>query len=264
MVPTPCRIRAYAVGIRPSLKKVDGTVVGDVITAFHSFEDLYPKYPIRSKVSTLQDMALCGGGAASHYLVNGRYLVGLVPEVGPDQSFTGISLSVGELNYLVGQSSYGAELGFTTAYAMGIKVEPGLHCNKKIPITDAVSSGYSSSSVPRNAIDNNPNTKWQSTSIPNPWIRLALGGEKRICRVDITWADTNQYRFNISVSSDGNAYTDILIGQTRAGTSTTVPQPCTFSVTLASFIQITITQSTPGSISSTAQISEISVFSNQA
>jgi hypothetical protein len=37
----------------------------------------------------------------------------------------------------------------------------------------------------------------------------------------------------------------------------------TFAVTQANSIQITITQSTPGSTSSIAQISEISVFSNQ-
>ena len=133
-------------------------------------------------------------------------------------------------------------------------------CNKEIAITDAISSGNQPTFVPRNAIDRNPTTKWQSTFTSNPWIRLSLGGLKQVCRVDITWADAAQYHFNISVSTDNITYTDVLIDKVR----TTTPESYTFAVTQASSIQITITQSTPGSTNSIAQISEISVFSNQA
>ena len=49
-------------------------------------------------------------------------------------------------------------------------------CNKEIAITDATSSGNQPTFVPRNAIDRNPNTKWQSTFTSNPWERLTLGG----------------------------------------------------------------------------------------
>ncbi len=94
-------------------------------------------------------------------------------------------------------------------------------------------------------------------------IRLSLSGLKQVCRVDITWADTAQYHFNISVST-GGAYTDVLTDKVRTGISTTTPESYIFAVTQANSIQITITQGTPGSTNSIAQISEISVFSNQA
>jgi hypothetical protein len=139
---------------------------------------------------------------------------------------------------------------------------PSAECNKEIAITDATSSGNQLTFVPRNAIDRNPNTKWQSTFTSDPWIRLSLGGLKQVCRVDIIWADAAQYHFKISVST-GGAYTDVLT-KVRTGTSTTAAEPYTFAVTQANYIQITITQSTPGSPNSIAQISEISVFSNQA
>ncbi len=98
------------------------------------------------------------------------------------QSFTVWTRSVAPAAHL--------DFGRVTAYAMGIKFipappppahtcPPGQHwddttqscvrdsppqqseCNKEIAITDATSSGSQPTFVPRNAIDRNPNTKWQ-------------------------------------------------------------------------------------------------------
>ena len=138
---------------------------------------------------------------------------------------------------------------------------PAPQCDKRITISDVKSSGYQPTFPPANAIDNNPNTKWWSINIPNPWIRLALGGQKQVCRVDIAWGDATQYHFNISVSTDGSNFTDVLTGKIRTGTTPAL-ESYTFPVTQTSDIRITITESTPGATNSIAQISEVAVFSN--
>jgi F5/8 type C domain len=273
----PSRIQVFAIGIKSTLTNTAEKPVGNVVTTFRSLE-LVEDSDIETSVEPLPDMALCGGGAASHYSSRGRYIVELRPAIDTTssqnkQTFTVWTGSVAPAAHL--------DDGRVTAYAMGIKFTPApqpppqppgvgggqppqqSECNKEIAITDAMSSGNQPTFVPRNAIDRNPNTKWQSTFTSNPWIRLSLGGLKQVCRVDIIWADTTQYHFNISVST-GGAYTDVLIDKVRTGTSTTTPEPYVFAVTQANSIQITITQSTPGSTNSIAQISEISVFSNQS
>jgi subtilisin len=146
---------------------------------------------------------------------------------------------------------------FTTAAA---SPPPSSSCDNNLPISGATSSGSQSTFGPTNAIDNNFNTKWYSTFIVNPWIRLDLGTSKSICSVDIAWADgtSRQYSFFISVSGDGTNFNTIFTGKSSG--TTTSPQKYSFTETSARYIQITITQSHVGSANSIAQISEIDVF----
>lgn len=135
-------------------------------------------------------------------------------------------------------------------------------CTNNLTVTNATSSGSQSQSVSHDkAIDNDLNTRWVSTNIPNPRITLNLGAIKSVCGVDIAWFDgfAHQYRFNVSTSTDGNTFTNVLTG-TSTGT-TTSPEKYTFTAPQqARFVKITITESTPGSPNSIAQISEVDIF----
>ena len=99
---------------------------------------------------------------------------------------------------------------FTTAAAQ-------TSCGDNLPVGTATSSGSQSTYPPTNAIDNNFNTKWYSTFIVNPWIRLDLGVQKSVCSVSIAWADgtSRQYGFVISVSTDGTSLVTYLQEKVR-------------------------------------------------
>ena len=98
---------------------------------------------------------------------------------------------------------------FTTAAAASSS------CGNNLPISAATASGNQVTFVPTNAIDNNFNTKWWSNNGLNPWIRSDLGAQKAVCSVDIAWTDgsSRQYSFIISVSTDGNSFTNVFTGK---------------------------------------------------
>ena len=137
-----------------------------------------------------------------------------------------------------------------------------IECNNNLPVSAVTSSASHATFPPTNAIDNNPSTKWFSTITLNPFITLDLGSQKSVCSVDIAWADGNLhlYKFVVSVSNDGNTFTNVFSGTTTG--TTTSPEKYTFTAPqIAKFVKITITESTPGSTNSIAQISEIDLFS---
>ena len=220
-------------------------------------------------VHPLDGFALCGGGGQSHYLA-GRYLFGLEPTtkiaihptppiVESDQLFTGSDAFLTDWY----------DKGPFTAYAMGIKFQPSekvspppppppVTCNNPVVIIDAKSPTRSQTpSQPGFAIDNNPATAWVSTNIANPFILLSLSEPKRVCRVDITWSNPDaRYLFNIKTSLS-TANFDYAFAGLGSGTET-----YTFPEVQARTVKITINESSPGSQTSTSQISDIKVFSN--
>jgi F5/8 type C domain-containing protein len=186
----------------------------------------------------------------------------------PGQSYEPIGYGAGEHSNVVSNNG-----DFTLRYTISVTAPPEVvvvdepdsgGCNTNLPATNATSSGNQNTFPPRNAIDNNINTKWWSTLIANPFITLDLGSVKPVCGVDIAWADGNlhPYRFNASVSANGNTFTKVLSG-TSSGT-TTSPEKYTFVETPARFVKIIITESQPGSPNSIAQISEIYAFGKGA
>ena len=103
-------------------------------------------------------------------------------------------------------------------------------CGDNLPVGTATSSGSQSTYPPTNAIDNNFNTKWYSTFIVNPWIKLDLGVQKSVCSVSIAWADgtSRQYGFVISVSTDGTkALVNVFTG--KKSRLTTSPEKYNFA-----------------------------------
>ena len=95
----------------------------------------------------------------------------------------------------------------------------------------------------------------------NPWIQGDLGVQKSICSVGIAWTDgtSRQYSFVISTSTDGTTFTNIFSGKSTGTTSS--QEKYNFPDSSARYVRVTITQSTSGSTSSIAQISEIDIFS---
>lgn len=259
--PSPSRITAFAIGIRSTLTKANGSAAGTVLASFNSFERLQ-RFGIQvSTVSPLAGYALCGGGAAAHgHPSAGMYLFVLEPALEPITNPTNQTF--------IQRATHGPQSGDNspvTVYAMGIKFVPSSGpgptdpCDKQVAISDASAIDSLASFAPPNVVDGNPNTKWVTISTPNPWIRLHLA-QKPICKVDILWADDEPYEFNIGVSLDNQIYTDVLTNVTRTGASTT--QAESYRIEPAqnvNHIQITVLHT--GSPANKVEISEIRVFS---
>jgi hypothetical protein len=142
-----------------------------------------------------------------------------------------------------------------------IPLETLEQCNNNLPVSSVTSSGNQPTYLPAKAIDNDLNTKWWSTLIVDPFITLDLGAPKSICGADIAWSDENlhPYKFNISVSTDGTSFAKVFNG-TSSGTASS-PEKYSIPPTQGRYVKITITESTPGSTRSIAEISETDVFS---
>jgi hypothetical protein len=178
---SPTRIRAYAIGIKPTITKPDGTTFGNVITTFHSSQVLPGAWTPFSSVQPLPGYALCGGGAAAHYGVS-MLLWCLEPT--PLEAANSAAQQIFGGGSKAGYNT--VDWGPITAYAMGIKLgtapfspeEPfQLAYDKSISISDVSSPATADGFNPSSVKDNNPNTKWVSTEMTNPSIRLHLPGD---------------------------------------------------------------------------------------
>jgi hypothetical protein len=285
-VPSPSRLDVFAIGIREELKKPhpDGPDIGNAITSYSSTEFLSIPPAIPGSINPvsvaqpLPGFALCGGGGASHPGDLACYLYALEPTtlenpITPSDPIPAPLILDPFSQTFTAKSTGGYSITTNTAYAMGIKFVPAPGttppppspppCDKRVQLTDASSSGNQPTYVPQHAIDNNLSTKWWSTNIQNPYLTVGLSGQTAICRVDIAWADgnTHKYKFSISVGvGSGNAVNVYPSGQSTG--STTSPEPYFFAPTDATSITITITESTPGTTNSIAQISEVLAFTS--
>ncbi len=87
-------------------------------------------------------------------------------------------------------------------------------------ISAVKAKGAQSGNPASNAIDNNLNTRWSKEGTGS-WIRLDLGSQKTVCRVDIAWYKGNERinSFYISVSKDAKSFTKIFTGKSSGTTS---------------------------------------------
>ncbi len=93
-------------------------------------------------------------------------------------------------------------------------------CDQNLPISRFSSIGDDGDdAIPRNAFDNNLDTRWSHDSMGS-WIIVDLGAIKDICSVDIAWyrGDERSYDFVISFSDDGTNFKDLLEGTSRGNT----------------------------------------------
>ena len=287
LVSTDSELDVFAIGIRSILTIPDPTKDDpshmknwEIITSYSSFEFLNKTQASPGSVNPdsvakpLPGFALCGGGGVTHAGSVGGYLWCLEPTpldhpLPADGSPRPVRiLEPHEQTFTTKSTSYN-ENHTNTSYAMGIKIQPSLTippplqpCDNPVTVSTADSTGSESPFEPTNAIDGKPDTKWVSTDIQNPYIRLVLSDERRICRVDITWAEPDKrYFFTIATSVDGNEFTYVFAGA-RIGSTITSPETYTFPEAHAKFVKITIIQSTPGAATSKVEISEIAVFTS--
>jgi hypothetical protein len=175
---------------------------------------------------------------------------------------------------------YDPGLNSVASFAMGIKfepVEPGSEpmppiprpgpCDRLIPLIEPQSSGSVNTALNETKIiDGDLNTRWVSTIISTPWISVGLQVQKPVCKVDIAWADGNgkMYNFYIESSLDRQKWVTILTnGQSAGNTNSFESFPV--SVTTTRYVRVTVTGTIPpiGGGKTTAQMTEIRVFSNQ-
>jgi beta-glucanase (GH16 family) len=81
------------------------------------------------------------------------------------------------------------------------------------------SSAENAATAAAAAFDGNAGTRWSSGFSDPQWIRVDLGSSLPICRVVLTWEAAFARSFQLQVSQDGNAWTDIY--STAAGTGGT-------------------------------------------
>src|SRR4051812_10914152 len=92
---------------------------------------------------------------------------------------------------------------------------------ESLPIAAVTSSNNAESgNQANNVIDNNIDQRWAARGLGS-FIQADLGSIKTICSLGIAWykGDARHYNFDISVSKDGNAYTNVFSGTSSGQTS---------------------------------------------
>ena len=92
---------------------------------------------------------------------------------------------------------------------------------ENLPITAVTSSNNAESgNQANNVIDNNIDQRWAARG-HGSFIQADLGSIKTICSLGIAWykGDARHYNFDISVSKDENAYTNVFSGTSSGQTS---------------------------------------------
>lgn len=145
-----------------------------------------------------------------------------------------------------------------------------------IVVTDKVSAGLTNLSLnkateadtfvaeaeaPQFAVDGDKSKKWCATGKAPHWITIDLGEAKTVSEVSITHAqgggegaDMNTMEYIISVSNDGENFTDLVhVKKNRAGETTDA-----FAPVEARYVKLTVVKPTQGS-DSAARIYEVTV-----
>jgi predicted phosphodiesterase len=122
-----------------------------------------------------------------------------------------------------------------------------------LPASGIAASGDDGVNVPSRAIDKNIDTRWSSLGLGS-WIQLDLGQVNTICSVGINWHRGNE-RVNslvISVSTDGNAFTNVFSGKSDGASLT--EQNYNFQSMAGRFVRVTVTGNTQNNWVSIAEL----------
>jgi hypothetical protein len=128
------------------------------------------------------------------------------------------------------------------------EINPKIYQNPQayadLPISGpaAAASGSQAFFPPSNAVDNNTNTYWSKFGLGS-WIQLDLGQQKVVCSLDISWYKGNERinTFTISVSNDGNSFTNIYSTKSNGKTIT---ETYDLQDVVARFLRITVNGNT--------------------
>ena len=148
------------------------------------------------------------------------------------------------IKYLIGHEAYGAT-------SCGI-----------VPISAVKANGAQSGNPASAAIDNNLDTRWSNQGVDS-WIRLDLGSQKTVCRVDISWFKGNERAntFQIGVSNDGNIYHFTTIYSSKSSGKTASAEKYDVKDTETRYVKITFKGNTQNNW---ASINEIDVFTTDS
>ena len=132
----------------------------------------------------------------------------------------------------------------------------GSNTCSKLPVNGITESGTDSINLPSHAIDQNVKTRWSNLGLGS-WIQIDLGQENVICSVGINWHRGNERvnTFVISVSKDGNAFTNAFSGKSD-GTSLT-EQKYNLQSSTGRFVRVQVNGNTQ---SNWISISEIGIY----
>jgi hypothetical protein len=113
-------------------------------------------------------------------------------------------------------------------------------CDSNLPISTVTARGSQSGNPASGVSDNDQNTRWSNQGFGS-WIRLDLGGVKKICSLDIAWYRGNERTntFEIATSSDGSTFSTIDSDKSK-GTSSAL-EKYDISDSQARYVQITVT-----------------------
>ena len=119
---------------------------------------------------------------------------------------------------------------------------PGPTDCANLPISNVSASGSQAGFPASKAVDKNLNTYWSKFGLGS-WIQLDLGQQKVVCSLDISWYKGNE-RFNtftVSVSNDGNSFTNIY--STRSN-GKTITETYDIQDVVARYLRITVNGNT--------------------
>ncbi|GHJ15458.1 discoidin domain-containing protein [Micromonospora sp. AKA38] len=82
----------------------------------------------------------------------------------------------------------------------------------------ATASSTENAALPASAaVDGNPGTRWSSAAADPQWLRVDLGVERAVCRVDLTWEAAYATAYQIQLSTDGATWTTVYATTTGTG-----------------------------------------------
>jgi F5/8 type C domain/Calcineurin-like phosphoesterase len=111
--------------------------------------------------------------------------------------------------------------GYSSSTEPGPGPQPGPTNCANLQISNVSASGSQAGFPASNAVDKNINTLWSKFGLGS-WIQIDLGQQKVVCSLDISWYKGNERinTFTISVSNDGNSFTNIYSTRSNGATIT--------------------------------------------
>ncbi len=122
-----------------------------------------------------------------------------------------------------------------------------------LPVSAITASADDGVNIPSSAIDRNINTRWSNLGLKS-WIQVDLGQVNTICSLGVNWHRGNERvnSFVISVSTDGNVFTNVFSGNSDGGSLT--EQNYNFQAKTGRFVRVTVTGNTQNNWVSIAEL----------
>ncbi|MFL5346542.1 MAG: heparin lyase I family protein [Hyalangium sp.] len=160
-------------------------------------------------------------------------------------------------SFLIGTMACGPQDAISTDEEPGLLQvsEPALTVQSCTPlsVSSVTASGSEAINPPANSVDDRLDTRWSNLG-KGSWINYDVGSGRSISGAAIAWhlGNTRINTFTLSVSSDGQAYTQVYSG-TSSGT-TTAAETYAFSPRAARHLRVTVNGSNVGDWASIAEV----------